>query len=113
MNGYAFGNFNMKNVLHINGHPRTHGNITCFINSARSSLFSASCYFKEHSNDKDFFMKKKTSRFVVVHVVHSLSLDDELLINYNFRRQPTACQKCLALGLPLGVHLGHKKKNIE
>jgi hypothetical protein len=58
-------------------------------------------------------MKRKASRFVVVHAIHSLSPGDELLINYNFRRPPTARQKCLALGLPLDVPLGHKKKMIE
>ena len=113
MNGYASRNFNRKNLLYINGCPQTHGNITGFINSSRSSLFSANCCFKEHSNEKDFFMKNKASIFVVVHPIHSLSLSDELLIHYNFPRPPTACQKCIALGLPLDVPLGHKKKNIE
>ena len=40
MNGYSYGNFNMKNLLYIDGHPQTHGNIAGFINSSRSSLFS-------------------------------------------------------------------------
>ena len=52
MNGYAFGNFNKNNLLYIDGHPQTHGNIADFINISRSSLFSANCCFEEHSNDK-------------------------------------------------------------
>ena len=58
-------------------------------------------------------MKKKESRFVVVHVVRSLSPGEKELINYNFHRPPTAHQKCLALGLCLDVPLGFKKKSIE
>ena len=57
MNGYALQNFNRKNMLYIDGHPRTHGNIAGFINSTRSSLFSANFCFEEHSNDKEFFIK--------------------------------------------------------
>jgi prepilin-type processing-associated H-X9-DG protein len=113
MNGYVTRNFNRKNMLYIDGHTQTRGDIARFINSSISSLFSANCCFEEHSNDKEFFMKKKEYRFVVVHVVHSLSPGDELLINYNFCRPPIARQKCLALGLPLAAPLGHKKKNIE
>ena len=55
MNGYALGKFNMKNLLYIDGHPCTHGNIARFINSSRCSLFSENYSFKEHSNDKEFF----------------------------------------------------------
>ena len=113
MNGYAFGNFNRKNMLYIDSCPRTHGNIVGFINRSKSSLFSANCCFEKHSNDKEFLMKRKASRFVVVHTICSLSPSDELLINYNFCRLPTTRQKCLALGLPLDVPLGHKKKNID
>jgi hypothetical protein len=78
-----------------------------------ASLFSANCSFEEHSNHKEFFMKKKASKFVVVHAIHSLSPGDELLINYNFHRPPTSHKKCLVLGLPLDVPLGRKKKMIE
>jgi hypothetical protein len=104
MNGYDYRNFNKKNLLYIDGHPQTHGNIAGFINSCKSSLFSAHFFFEEHSNDKEFFMKRKAFRFVVVHAIHSLSLGNELLINYNFHRPPTTHKKCLALGLPLDVH---------
>jgi hypothetical protein len=45
MNGYAYGNFNRKNMLYIDSHPRTGGNIAGFINNYRSSLFSANCFF--------------------------------------------------------------------
>jgi hypothetical protein len=86
MNGYASGKFNMKNLSYIDGHPPTHGNIVGFINSCRCSLFSANCSFEELSNDKKFFMKRKTSKFVVVHAIHSLSFGDKLLINYKFLR---------------------------
>jgi hypothetical protein len=113
MNDYASGNFNKKNLLYIDGHPWTHGNIAGFINSCRSSLFSENCSFEEHSNDKEFFMKRKASIFLVVHAICSLSLGDKLLIKYNFRRPPTTHQKCFAFGLPLDVPLGHKKKMIE
>jgi hypothetical protein len=58
-------------------------------------------------------MKRKASRFVVVHPIRSLSPGDKLLINYNFRKPPTARQKCLALGLTLDIPLGRKKKKIE
>jgi hypothetical protein len=95
MNGYAYGNFNRKNLLYIDGRPQTHGNIIGFINSCRASLFSANCSFEEHSNDKEFFMKRKASKFVVVHAIHSLSPGDELLINYNFRRPPTLIKNSL------------------
>jgi hypothetical protein len=100
-------------MLYIDGHPCTHGNIAGFINSCRCSLFSANCSFEEHSNDKEFFMKRKASRFVVVHAICSLSPGDELLINYNFHRPPTTHQRWLALGLPLDIPLGCKKKIIE
>ena len=89
MNGYAYGNFNGKIMLHINDHPHAHGNIAGFKNSSRCSLFFANCPFEEQFNDHDFFMKMKASRFVIVHAIHSLSLGDELLINYNFCRPPT------------------------
>jgi len=101
------------NNCYIDGRPRTHGNITGFIISCRSSLFSATCSFEEYSNDKEFFMKKNASRFVVVYATRSLSPGDELLINYNFPRPPIVRQKCLALGLPLYVPLGRKKNIIE
>ena len=39
MNGYAFGNFNKKNLLYMDGHPWTHENIAGFINRSRSSLY--------------------------------------------------------------------------
>ena len=113
MNGYAIVKFNRKNLLYINGHRQTHENITGFINSFKSSLFSANCFFEEHSNDKEFFMKKKASKFIVEHAVHRLCLGDELLINYNFRRPSNSHKKCIALGLPLNVRLGCKKKSIE
>ena len=76
-------------------------------------MLSGNCYFKEHSNDKDLFMKNSTSRFVVVHAVHSMSPSDELFINYNFCRQANAQQKRLALGLPLDIPLGCKKNIIK
>ena len=58
-------------------------------------------------------MKSKVSIFVVVHTIHSFPIGDELLINYNFRRPPTTCQICLAVGLPLDVSLvGKGKKNL-
>ena len=93
MNGYAFGNFNRKNILYIDGLPQTHGSISRFINSCKSSLFSANYSFEEHSNDKEFFMKRKASRFVVVHAIRSLSPGDELLINYNFHIPLTVHKK--------------------
>jgi hypothetical protein len=58
-------------------------------------------------------MKRKEFRFVVVHEIYSLSLDNEFLINHNFHRPPTTHQKHLALVLPLDVPLGRKKKVIE
>ena len=36
MYGFAYGNFNKKNSLYIDGHPRTNGNIVGFINSCSS-----------------------------------------------------------------------------
>jgi hypothetical protein len=108
MNGYPSRNFNRKNLLHIDGRPRTHGNIVGFINSCTASLFSTNCSFEEHSNDKEFFMKRKASIFFVVHAIHSLSLGEELLINYNFHRPPITHQKHLVLGLPLDLPLGCK-----
>ena len=114
MNGYVSVNFNKKNLLYIDGHPCTHGNIVEFINNSRCSLFSANCSFQEHLNDQEFFMKRKASIFVVVHAIRSLSHGDDLLINYNFHRPPTAHQRHLALGLPLDIPLGRKtKKNID
>ena len=112
MTHYASENFNRKNLLYTNGHPNTHGNIVGFINSCRFSLFYKTCSFDEHSNDNEFFMKMKASRFVVVHAIYSLSLIDELLVNYNFLRTPITHQRNLLLGLALDVRLGHKKKNI-
>jgi hypothetical protein len=68
MNIYASGNFNKKKLLYIDGHPQTHGNIIGFIKSCSASLFSANCSFDEHSNDKELFMRRKASIFVVVHM---------------------------------------------
>jgi len=51
-------------------------------------------------------MKNKASRFFVVHAINSLSIGDELLMNYNFCRPPNARKKQLALGLPLDAPLG-------
>jgi hypothetical protein len=65
--------------------------------SAMASLFGANCSFEEHSNGKEFFMKRKTSKFVVVHAICSLSPSYKLLINYNFCRPPAARKKFLAL----------------
>ena len=76
INGYVSGNFNMKNLLYIDGHPRTHENIASFINSSKLSLFYANCSFEEHFNDQEFFMKRKVSIFVVVHAIHSFSPGD-------------------------------------
>jgi hypothetical protein len=58
-------------------------------------------------------MEMNAYKFVVVHAIRSLSHGHELLKNYKFHRPPTACQKCLALGLPLDVLLGYRKKMIE
>jgi len=112
MNNYSSRNFNM-NMLYIDGHPRTHGKIVGFINSYRSSLFSANCSFEDHSIDKELFMKMKASKFVVVHAIHIFSPSNEFLINYNFRRPPNSHQKHLSLGLPLYIPLGHKKNMIK
>jgi hypothetical protein len=73
MNGYVLGNFNRKKRLLIDGHPQSHGNIAEFINSCSFSLFSANYSFGEYSNDKELFMKWKTSIFVVVHAIHIVS----------------------------------------
>lgn len=58
-------------------------------------------------------MKKKASIFVGVHVVHSLSPGDELLINYNFHRPLTGCKKLLALGLPLDIPWSVRKRTLS
>ena len=108
MNGYVYVNFKRRKLLYIDGHPHTPGKIAGFINSSRCSLFSTNCSFEEHVNDQDFFMKRKSSRFVVVQAIHSLSPSDELLINYTFCRPPTACQRRLTLVIFLDVHLGCK-----
>ena len=113
MNGCGSRKFNMKNLLYINVHPCTHRKNARFINIFRCSLFSANCSFEEHSNDKDLFMKNKASIFVVVHAIRSLSLGDELLINYKFRRPTNTHQIRIALGLPLDIPLGRKKKFID
>ena len=97
-------------LVYIDGHPCAHGNIVGFINSSSCPLFSANCSFEEHFNDQEFFMKRKASIFVVVHAICSLSPGEELLINYNFCRLPSARQRCLALGLPLDVPLERKTK---
>jgi hypothetical protein len=74
-----------------------------FQGSCRSSLFSENCFFKEHFNEKELFMKMNTSIFVRVHAINSFPPGKELLINYKFCRPPTSHQKCLALGLRLDV----------
>jgi hypothetical protein len=58
-------------------------------------------------------MKRKESRFVVMHEICILSLGDDFFKNYNLCIPPSTHQKRLALGLPLGVPLGCKKKMIE
>jgi hypothetical protein len=58
-------------------------------------------------------MKRKAYIFVFVHVIRSFPPSDNFLINYNFHRLPMARQKHLAMGLPLEVPLGRKKKMIE
>jgi hypothetical protein len=44
MNDYASRKFNMKNLLYIDDHPHTHGNIVGFINSCRCSLFKCKLF---------------------------------------------------------------------
>ena len=110
MNGYVSGKFNRKNLLYINGHPHTHRNIAGFMNSSRCSFSFAKCSFEEHFNDEEFFMKRKASKFVVVHAIHSLSPGEDLLINYKFRIPSTTSQRHFALGLPLDIPLGSNKK---
>ena len=48
-----------------------------------------------------------------VHAIHSLSPNDELLINYKFRRTLTTHKKFLPLGLPLGLTLGSTENIID
>ena len=79
----------------------------------RVPIFSENCSFKENSNDKELLFKRKVSIFLGVHAICSLSLGCDLLINYNFRTPPMACQKCLALGLHLKISLGCKKNIIN
>jgi hypothetical protein len=97
MMDHAYGNFKRKNLLYIHGRPPTHGKIEGFINGYTCSLFSANCLFKEHSNDKELFMKRKASRFTIVNAICSLSCDDQLLINYLFHRPLSSHQIQLAL----------------
>ena len=108
-----FCKFNRKNLLYIDDHPHTHGNIVGFINSSMCSLIFANCSFEKQFNGQDFFMEKKAYKFVVVHAMRSLSPGDELLINYNFCRPPNSRQNWLALGLALDVSFGNKKKIIN
>ena len=65
MNGYASRNVNKNNLVYNDGSPHTCRHITRFINSYRCSLFSANCLFKEYSNEKEFSMKRKSSRFIL------------------------------------------------
>ena len=74
MNGYVSRNFNRNNLLFIDSRPRTHGNIEGFITSSRCSIFSANYTFEEYFHDQDLFMKRKASRFFVVHAIHSQCL---------------------------------------
>jgi hypothetical protein len=67
--GPLYSQFNYLNIV------KYKHNISMY--SIRCSLSSANCSFEEHSNDKEFFMKRKASRFVVVHAICSLSLGDE------------------------------------
>ena len=106
--GLCFQNFNMKNLLYVNGCPSTHGNITGLINSCRCSLFNANCLFNKKSNDKELFIKRKASKSIVVHAVCISSLGGEL-INYKFHILPIVHQRQLPLGLPLCFPLGCKK----
>jgi hypothetical protein len=69
--------------------------------------------FEEHSNDKEFSMKRKASGFVVVHAIHSLFPGDAFLISYNFHRPLIAHQRKLAFGLYLDSLFGSKKRIIE
>ena len=112
MNGSAYRNYYRKNMLYIDGRPCTHGNIAKFINSSRWSLFFANFPFEELSNDNDFFMKSKASRFFVVHAIGCLYPSDKLLIEHEFHRPPTSHERHLALGLPLDTPLGRKKKKL-
>ena len=61
IHAYASRIFNRKNILYINGHLETHGNIIGFINRSKSSLFRENCSFEKHSNDIELFMKNKES----------------------------------------------------
>ena len=63
INGYVCGNFNRKNLLFIDGHPCTHGDIAGFINSSMCSLFFENYSFEEKFNDQELFIKRKASRF--------------------------------------------------
>jgi len=62
--------------------------------------------FEENSNEKEFFMKMKGSRFVVMHGIHILSHGDRFLINYNFHRPPSTHLRKIPFRPPLDVPLG-------
>jgi hypothetical protein len=81
MNDYDFGRFNKKNQLYINGHPYAHGNISWFI--------------------KEFFMKRKESKFVIVHTYIICLLLTSCKKKYNFYIPSTTHQRKIALGLTL------------
>lgn len=86
--------FNWKTLLYVNGHPQIHGSIEKFINNCRSLLFSANFpNFEENLNENELFMKRKASKFVVVHEIHNWYHGDEMLINYNLHRTPNTHQK--------------------
>jgi hypothetical protein len=76
MNRHPSRKFYKKNLIYINGFPCTHGDNIGFINNCRCSLFNSKYLFEEHSNDKELFMKRKASRFIVVHATHSMSPSD-------------------------------------
>jgi len=82
---------------------QVHNNYSC-------ALFNAKCLFEEHSSDKQFFMKRKTSRFSIVHAIPSLSHSNELLINYNFQTTNYFWKVAWLRTIFRHPHLGQKKK---
>ena len=48
--------------------------------------------FKKHNNDKEDFMDRQMSNYIVIFPIITLNIGDELLVQYSYRRPTPICK---------------------
>ena len=79
---------NTFHLMYIDGCAYKHKNIAGFINSSkgRDRNVRQDCPFVEVINDKYGYMERQVYILIMVEVIMDLTIGDELLINYTFKK---------------------------